>query len=206
MTMDPNVARGLVNQILYGIDRVPDLTDETMVVRCADSLINQRHFLQPVGEYAEAIDYTLREGGLSRDTLEMSRRYSAAELLDFLTRLARHLDERRPWPRPAFLKLDIEQWSSFANAKPIARINRPTHQINGILNNSFDSVSIGAEKLPVMILQLRSGDVVALMESVDPRSAVFVLMQRDPGDPAEVIARFREFTDFSPEDVVPLVE
>jgi hypothetical protein len=204
MTMDPNMARGLVNQILYGIDRVPDLTDETMVVRCADSLINQRHFLQPVGEYAEAINFALREGGLSPDTVEMSRRYSAAELLDFLARLARHLDERRPWPRPAFLKLDVDQWNSFGEAKPIARIHRPMMEINGILNSSFDTVPIGAEKLPVMILELRSGDVVALMGSVDPRSTVFALMQRDPGDPAALIARFRELTDFSPEDIVPL--
>jgi hypothetical protein len=198
------MVRGLVNQILYGIDRVADLTDETMVARCADSLINQRHFLQPVGEYAEAINLTVRAGRLAGDALEMSRHHLEAELLDFLARLAQYLDERRPWPRPAFLKLDVEQWSTFGDAKPIARINRPMHQINGILNNSFDTVPIGAEKLPVMILELRSGDVVALMGSIDPRSTVFALMQRDPGDPTALLARFRELTGFAPEDVVPL--
>ncbi|MCW2640537.1 MAG: hypothetical protein JWP76_2843 [Dactylosporangium sp.] len=202
--MDLNTLRGLSNEVLYGIDRVPDLTDEAVVAACVDSLINRRHFLHPVEEYAESINLILREGRLSTQALEMSRRYSETELLEFLARLARQLDERRPWPLPAFVKLDVAQWSSFADAKPIARINRPMMKINDILNKSFDNVPIGAEKLPVMILELRSGDVVALMGSVNPRSTMFALMQRDPGDPAEVIARFCEFTDFSPEEVVPL--
>jgi hypothetical protein len=50
------------------------------------------------------------------------------------------------------------------------------------------------EKLPVIVLELRSGDVVALMGSVDPRSNTFILLQRDPGDPAAVVERFRECT------------
>jgi hypothetical protein len=32
-----------------------------------------------------------------------------------------------------------------------------------------------------------------------------MLLQRDPGEPTEVIARFRELTGFSPEEVVPIV-
>jgi hypothetical protein len=203
--VDSNLIRGLVNAVLYYVDRVPDLSDDDVAARWVDSMINRRHFPGSVEEYAEAIDRTVHDGRLPTDATELSRRYSEPELLAFLARLARHLDERRPWPPPAFLKLDIGRWSSFADARPIARINRPMHQINGILNNSFD-VPVGTEKLPVTILQLRSGDVVALMGSIDPRSTTFALMQRDPGDPAEIIARFCEFTGFSSEDVVPLAD
>jgi hypothetical protein len=206
MTMDSDQAFGLINQICYRLQFVPDLSDDVVLRRAADDLINRISFIQPVEEFYDAIVFTVREGRLSSTALEIAgARHSEAEILDFLARLARHLDERRPWPPPAFLKLDIGQWRSFADARPIARINRPMHQINGILNNSFDDVPVGTQKLPIMILQLRSGDVVALMGSVDPRSTTFALMQRDPGDPAEVIARFCEFTGFSSEEVVPLV-
>jgi hypothetical protein len=205
--VDSDEAYGLINQISYRLQFVPDLSDEAVLRRAADDLINQISFLQPVEEFYEAVVFTVHKGHLSPMALEIAgERHSEAELLAFLARLAQHLDERRPWPRPAFLKLDVEQWSTFADAKPIARINRPMHQINGILNNSFDTVPIGAETLPVMILELRSGEVVALMGSVNPRSTVFALMQRDPGDPAEVIAHFCELTGFSPEEVVPLEE
>jgi hypothetical protein len=202
--MDANTARGLINQILYGIDRVPDLTADDAVSACADSLINQRHFRHPVEEYAEAISHALHEGGVPAQAVESSRRYSAPDLLDFLTRLARRLDERRPWPDPAFRKLDPDEWSTFANATPVARINRPTHQVTGILHNSFDEVPVGAEKLPVMILRLPTGDVVALMGSLDSRSRTFTLLQRDDGDPTNVIERFREVTGFAPDDIVPI--
>ncbi|MGC9669128.1 hypothetical protein ACNTMW_21545 [Planosporangium sp. 12N6] len=42
------------------------------------------------------------------------------------------------------------------------------------------------------------------MGSVNPRSTTFALMQRDPGDPAELIARFCELGGFPRGDVLPL--
>jgi hypothetical protein len=203
--MDPNSVRGLVNQILYGVDQVAQLTDE-LVKACADSILDRRHFSHPVEEYAEAIARTIQEGRLDPQSIDMSRRHSEAAILDFLGRLDRHLAERRPWPRPPFLKRDVGEWASFADARPIARIVRPTHQINGILNNSFDEVPAGAGKLPVIILELRSGEVVALLGSADPRSTTFYLLPRDPADPTQLIERFREFTGFGTEDITAITD
>ncbi len=204
--MDASMTRGLVNQVLYGIDRVRDLGDETMVARCADSIIDQRHFRRPVGEYAEAIGSTLRAGRLPVPASELSRRYDEEELLGFLARLAQRLDALRPWPRPAFRRLDVAEWDGFVDATLIARIERPMHQITGVLNRSFDSVPLGDRKLPVLILELRTGDVVALMGSVEPATTHAVLLQRDPGDPAETIGRFVECTGFAPGDVIPVAQ
>ncbi|MGC9669127.1 hypothetical protein ACNTMW_21540 [Planosporangium sp. 12N6] len=135
---------------------MPDLSDETVVRRAADDLINQISFLHPVDEFYKAITLTVREGRLSPTALEIAgERHNEAEILRFLARLAQHLDQLRPWPAPAFPKLDVDAWNSFRDAKPIARIDRPMHQINGLLNNSFDTVPLGAEKLPVMVLRLR---------------------------------------------------
>ena len=94
--MDANTVRGLVNQVLYGIDRVPDLGDDAAVTACAEALIAQRVYRHPVDEYAEAIALTLRAGHLHEQTVGMSDRFSEAELLDFLARLAKVLDQRRP--------------------------------------------------------------------------------------------------------------
>ena len=58
----------------------------------------------------------------------------------------------------------------------------------------------------VIVLELRSGDVVAVREQRHPHSEIYALLQRDSGDAAEVIARFCEFTDLSPEVFVQVKE
>ena len=80
------------------------------------------------------------------------------------------------------------------------------HQISGILNKSLDEVAAGDGVLPALILELRTGEVVALLGSVDPRSTTFHLLPREPGDRARLIERFREFTGFPVDDVVALPE
>jgi hypothetical protein len=99
------------------------------------------------------------------------------------------------------VKLDAQRWPEFANARAIARLNLPTHQIVGRLNKDFDTVTMGERELPVIILDLRSGEVVALMGSLEPRSTTFTLLQRDPGDAADVVAHFCEFTGIPPQAV-----
>ena len=56
----------------------------------------------------------------------------------------------------------------------------------------------------VVILRLRTGETVAVFGPADPRSASFVLLQRDPGEPAEIIDHFRALTGFRPADVTGL--
>ena len=56
----------------------------------------------------------------------------------------------------------------------------------------------------MLILRLRTGEVVALVGSVDPHPTPFALMHRGPGDTAEVVAHFRELTRFRAEDVTPI--
>ena len=202
--MDSNEAFGLINQLCYRLQAVPDLSNAEVVQRAADDLINQISFLQPVEQFYPAIALTVRTRQLSPMAKMIADRHDEAEIIGFLTRLMRHLDELRPWPRPAFIKRDVKEWYNFGNSKAIAKIVRPMHQINGLLNNSFDEVSAGASKLPVMILELRSGDVVALIGSVEPRNTTFLLMPQDPRDPRATIARFCEYTGFSPQEVIPL--
>jgi hypothetical protein len=202
--MDPNLVRGLTNQLLYGIDRVPDLGDDATVERLADALINRRTFKQPVEGYFEALSEVLAAGRLPADSLGLTRRFTEPEILAFLDRLHRKLDAMRPWPRPRYLKLDVGSWPTFAQARGIARIDMPEHQVEGLLNSSFDGVEAGTAQLPVMILELRTGETVALMGSTDRTSTVWTLLQRDPGDPATLIDHVRELTGFSEDVLQPL--
>src|SRR5688572_12027452 len=129
VTMDQDLARGVMNQLFYPIDGAPDLSDAT-AARLVDNLIEGRLFATTVAEFAAAIDHTLRAGELHPQTAEVSRRYSPPELLDFLRRVARQLDARRPWPPPRFDKLDVVHWDTFGQAAPIARIDKPEHQVS----------------------------------------------------------------------------
>src|SRR4051812_20331523 len=102
VTMDPNEVRGRLNELLYAIDGAPDLSDAT-AARLTDNMIEGRPFaVTPVADFAQAIDQARRAGALHPQTAEMSRRYSEPELLDFLGRLSRQLEARRPWPPKRF--------------------------------------------------------------------------------------------------------
>ena len=97
--MDPNQVRGVMNQLLYPIDGAADLSDAT-VARLVDNMIEGKLFSAPVADFAAAIEQTLRAGALPSSAAGISRRYTEPELLDFVRRVARHLDERKPWPPP----------------------------------------------------------------------------------------------------------
>lgn len=201
--MDQNQTRGVLNQLLYPIDGAPDLSDAT-AARLVDNMIDGRLFSASVADFAAAIDHTLRAGALDPETAETSRRYTEPELLEFLRRVTRQLDARLPWPVPRFTKLDVSQWDTFGDAPAIARIDRPTHQITGVVGYPFDHVPAGEAKLPVLILRLHTGDVIALMGSVDPRSTSFTLLHRGQDRPGEVIAHFLDLTGFRGDDIVAI--
>lgn len=204
--MDANSVHGYVDAVLYGTIFVPDLGDDGVIRRIADSMINQRHFPHPATHYAAAIKAVLAAGRLPRQALDMNKRHSEEELLDFLRRLDRHLDGLRPWPQPAFLKLDVQRWSEFAHARAIARVDESIHHLTGRLNRGFDEVEIGGQTRAVAVFELRSGHLVALLGSGDPVVTSFTLLQSDTADPGEVIARFCEFTGLPPERVTRITE
>nr|WP_221383000.1 hypothetical protein [Actinoplanes polyasparticus] len=203
MSMDPGDVRGLMNQLLYPIDGAPDLSD-AMAARMVDNLIDGRLFAHPPAVYAEAMDHTLSRGALHPETAEMSRRFTEPDLVDFLRRVRQLLEERRPWPPPKFRKIDVAEWPSFGDAAVIAQVNRPTLQLTGAVGFPFDHIPAGEGKLPVLILQLRTGEVIALMGSVDPRSTTFALLLRGSDDATAAITHFQQLSGLRPTDITAL--
>ncbi len=94
----------------------------------------------------------------------------------------------------------MTEWPTFGQATPIARIDRPAHQLTGAVGHPFDR----ADDRPVLLLRLRTGEVMALLGSTDPRSTSFTVLQRDPADPSELLAHFRDLTALRPTDITAL--
>jgi hypothetical protein len=202
--MDALTADGFVNDVLYAIDKVRDLHDPEAQDGYVQHMIDRRYFTGRVDEYAEAIAQTVRAGRLPEHSRDLSRRFSEAEQLAFLGALHERLEQRKPWPRPAFVKIPVTRWDELGNVVAVARIDRPMHALRGIFNTGFDRVAVGDDTLPVLLLELRTGEVAAVIGSVDPRSTVFTLMRRDGDDPAPVLAHFLEVTGIDPQDVTAL--
>lgn len=201
--MDDNDVSGLMTLFLYGIDKAPDL-GPSIVDRMADDLINQLHFRQPVQDYFGAFAEVLRRGQVPPRAMEGVQRYSEAEVLDFVQRLYARLDQLRPWPKPRFTRCDISEWPSFAHAKGIARIAALPSIIEGAFRSDFAKVPTGAGDLPVMIVELRTGQKIAIMGTTERGSTTFTVLTTDTTDPAATIAAIRELTGLTDDQVVPM--
>ncbi|MFB9233958.1 hypothetical protein ACFFWC_00155 [Plantactinospora siamensis] len=203
MTEIPYPARGYLDMLLYTLDSAPDLSDASAAMM-ADGLIDGRYFAGRVEEFADAIRVALRHGELPPDSVDLSRRYGAAEMLDFLARVGRRLDELRPWPEPAFVKLAAADWPGVERARPIARVPLPAYQIGGLVKEQFDEVAGPSGPLLVLVLRLRGGAVVALRGPVDPRAMSFDLVAREDGEAGPLVELVRDLVGFSAADLVPI--
>jgi hypothetical protein len=206
MTLDALTLGGRIVELLYGIDKVKDIEDPEVIDRYVTFMINRRQLPGTIEEYDEAITKTLQDGEFSeyiRPRVE-NRKYSEPQMLGFLRALHERMQERKPWPRPAFVKLPAHSWDQLGLTKAIAQIKKPMSYFQGRFNKSFDMVPVGDGKIPVLLLELRSGDVVAVVGSVDPRSTTFTVMERGDADPAPLIAHFSEVTGIPADQIEAL--
>lgn len=201
--MDDNDVSGLMTLFLYGIDKAPDL-GPSIVDLMADDLINQLHYRQPVQDYFEAFAEVLRRGQVPAHAMEGVERYSQAEVLDFLQRLYAKLDQQRPWPKPRFTRCDISEWPSFAHAKGIARIAALPSIIEGAFRSDFSKIPTGAGDLPVMIIELRTGQKIAIMGTTERGATTFTVLTTDTADPAATITAIQELTGLSADQIAPM--
>jgi hypothetical protein len=192
----------IVNQILYLTNYNRELTDE-VAQSYAGRMIEHDFFPSGPAAYREAIAQVLASGGPVTDGV-IDTPHDAAALREFLGKVAAALDERRPWPAPRFVMLQPGEWASFAQAKAIARIDWSTVRLGNFLRSLFRPIQIGDASLPVLVFRIGTGETLAFLGSAEPSVHSVTLFQRDPGDPAEVIAHFCECTGFDPAEIVRL--
>jgi len=191
--------RGTLNQILYLTNYSRDLTAED-AASFAGRMIEYDFFPDGPAVYREALAQALAAPAVLSEQA-VPTPHTEATLREFLGKLAAELDARKPWPSPHYRMLDVGQWATFGQARAIARIGWSPVSIGNHLRSLFDNVQVGDVSLPVLVFRIGSGEVLALLGSADPKVHSVTLYQRDPGDPAQVIAHFCELTGFDPVEV-----
>ncbi|MFX0591645.1 hypothetical protein [Melissospora conviva] len=191
--------RGLVDHILYAVMFRQSL-DDAAVDSTARTILSRQGLAAGPEAYSAAADLALA----SADPLTQSfdTPHSEQDLRAFLGRLRHRLEELRPWPEPSYVRLPIENWQSFAAARPIAQVGQSLMNVQDRLAERFERLP-GDPTRSVLILRLESGHTVGLVGSYQPAGPV-TLLQRDPGPPQPVIAALLASTAVSDDMVVPL--
>jgi hypothetical protein len=179
--------RGYVNQMTYGTD-LRHRVDDSLVTRLADELICQRYFTHPVESYYHAAVTGLESG----ESMTLDENQNQEVVRDLLTRLVHALDERRPWPESPFASLDASEWSAMCDAAVIGRIPLKERDVQSLLHRVFSEISPDGSGGRVLILRLRTGQVVALLSPTSFTTPGIDLLART--EPTSTLAAFRDLT------------
>lgn len=119
-----------------------------------------------------------------------------------LGRLAYELDFSRPWLPARFVKRTIHEGGDLTAAPVIARIHRGPVAVAERLFHDFDTVTVHGVPTPVLVTQLRSGELLALVaDTGSGPPAVTVRLVK--GDPATAYRQFRVLAQFGDDDLTP---
>jgi hypothetical protein len=172
--------RGLVNGLTYAVNLDHPITDAA-VESVASNVLAQRVYSDPVPSFYSAAEAALQDSEGLGDSADADRRAR-----DFLRRLLRALDERRPWPEPRYERLDASGWPKLMAAPVIGRIDLTPIEVRDRVSRSFTRLSDSRRGL---ILRLQTGQVVGFLASNSPGPGVEV---RSPDDPQQTRADLRE--------------
>lgn len=192
---EPDVVpwRGYINQILFGTELRAPLSDQ-LLARLVDALLQQKYFNSPVDDYYRAAERALNSG----EPLAIDSSQDEGAARDLFVRLLPALDKRRPWPEPAFRKVDICDWSESLQQPLAGQIALTVKQTEHILHRNFRAFEFNGVELAALTLQLRSRVQLSLFGRRKFNQARIDL--RTDADPAATISEFTEATgiDVSP--------
>jgi hypothetical protein len=166
------------DDILWKSMFVRDLTD-AVVDHGARDLIASRYADKSAGFYYDGIGSALR----SDEVLTAAHRTPHAEPVfrDFLRRIRARMDELRPWPTPPYVRLPLDDWPRFADARAVATV--PVR-----MGDAEQKLLVSAHRLPgggeasVLMLRLGTGEEVALVGN--PGVKPVTLLLRGTGESA----------------------
>ena len=149
--------RHYTNQIVYGTELQSPIDDSLLNV-LVDELIRQRYFTDPVGNHYEAAVEALQSG----EDIRLDDSQDEGAVRDLLVRMLRMLDERRPWPEPPFRTLPVGVWRGLEGSPKIGQIPIRPMDVEGLLYRGFEHYESGDPKSRILILRLRSGEIIGL--------------------------------------------
>lgn len=190
----------VVGQLLYAVEPNVELDDE-LAQRLAKLMIERRGFPSGPEVYHWGLSQAVTQEDLLAGQVLPTRHHDAA-LREFFQRIVRHLDAARPWPPPRWERLSADDWS-WRQAPTTAVIKGGLSYVHGRFHHFPDRLADGGEATHVLVLRLRTGEVVALEvlaapTPADARTRVKVLA----GDPNTAVDSMIELAEIRPEDVV----
>jgi hypothetical protein len=111
---------------------------------------------------------------------------------DALAGMVQRLDDRRPWPPPPFVGQDVARWSETRAAPVVGRIWRSMKNIEATFSLRAEAVGSGADQSDVLVVLMRSGQLVALRQK--ETLVGWVSDVHSTGDPAAVRAEIAAAT------------
>ncbi|MQY22494.1 hypothetical protein [Nocardia macrotermitis] len=179
---------------------VPELTDSELVAHAADDLIDQVSYPVTVTDFRPVFAHAVDDDELPPGALAAAENHTETTILAFLRQLLAELDRRRPWPDPALVPVDPEQWPALADSVPIAWLHQPLpvveQSVRAAFDTTSDAVSTEAES-PLLVLRLRELGQVALLGEQQSEPGHFLVLLPDGGrgrDPAAVLEYLTTYT------------
>lgn len=178
----------------------PDLMDEELVAQAADDLIDRVSYRATVADFHPVFVRAVTTGTLPPAALATAENHSETTILSFLRRLLDELERRRPWPEPPLVQVDPREWPALGGSTPIAWVDLPLPLVEEATRASFADAAGAAlpdAEIPLLVLRLRTGDLVALVgeRSHTPSRFVILLPGADARqDPAVVIEYLVRYT------------
>ncbi|MBU3065378.1 hypothetical protein KO481_28100 [Nocardia sp. NEAU-G5] len=185
----------LLEMFCASANDVPDLADRTLVSQAADDLIDRISYTATVADFHRAFVRAVSAARLPPMALAAAENHSEATILLFLGRLLAELERRRPWPDPALVQADAEEWPSLGSSLPIAWMELPLPLVQEAVKASFTAAS--DMERPLLVLRLRTGQLVGLVGEEGPEPSRFLILLPDTEeqqDPSGVIDYLVEYT------------
>lgn len=178
---------GIVNAILYRVqfDRA---LDTNLARRVAIELVTDPLWSLTAEEEYNALAFGLDSGSpIPSDALTSE---SEKDIRLFLSEVAAHMQELRPWPKRPFDRLPENRLSNFLSAHPIARIKGSVNDIESLMRCAFSNAPDFGEFL---LIRLNSGAEVGFLHPYNAGLDGTVVTTRDPGaKPHEIVAELHE--------------
>jgi hypothetical protein len=185
----------LLEMFCASANDVPDLAGGEMISQAADDLIDGISYEPAMADFHRAFVRAVSTATLPPTALAAAENHSEVALLLFLGQLLAEMERRRPWPAPALVQADPEEWPSLGSSLPIAWMELPLPLVQEAVKASFTAESDA--DMPLLVLRLRTGQLVALVGEQNPEPSRFLVLLPDAEgqqDSAAVIDYLVQYT------------
>jgi len=207
-TVDPDQPwRGMLNQVLYGLAYVAEPDDATAQV-FAQRMIERRIFPSGPQEYLDGLDQAVRAPDLLAGTISTGR-HDETTVRSFCERIVHHLRAAQAttyasgWPPERFTVLSARDWP-WATARATVVITAGMHEVAARTWAIFEFHHSLDGTTPVLVLRLRTGEVIALVGSPGPTltDRRMTTLKVLDGSPSSAVDSFLDLTGFPAESLV----